>query len=68
MLIIHSQINDNVVTTRVRYRFYVDGVFAWKKTDAVLLGNVNGFVYNDENTTASGSLVYKAGNAYRKFR
>ena len=33
VLIIHSQINDNVVTTRVRYRFYVDGVFARKKTD-----------------------------------
>ena len=63
VLIIHSQINDNVVTTRVRYRFYVDGVFARKKTDTVLLGNVNGFVYNDENTTASGSLSYKAGNA-----
>lgn len=33
VLIILSQINDNVVTTRVRYRFYVDGVFARKKTD-----------------------------------
>lgn len=63
VLIIHSQISNNVVTTRVRYRFYVDGVFALKKTDAVLLGNANGFVYNDDNTTASGTLVYKAGNA-----
>ncbi|WP_298025055.1 hypothetical protein [uncultured Dysosmobacter sp.] len=62
VLIIHSQISANIVTTRVRYRFYIDGVFAKKMTDSVCLGNANDFVYNDDKTTASCSLVYLAGN------
>lgn len=62
-----SKKSTNRLDIRVRYDFSVSGVFAIKKTDTILVGNVNEFVYDSDEDTATCGITYKAGGASKTY-